>query len=124
MKRPKHHAAAVRIRLAWRSSRERLPLPLGAAMSASNERGDATQPHDDAFYPRTVAVKRVRGAQRLRPSPPKPWSAARAGLPAYERKPRSLPTAFAFLMSAWLSFFGTPSAWIQMNAQWEGKHQK
>ena len=49
----------------------------------------------------------------------------RAGSPtAYERKPKSLPTTFAFLMSAWLSFFGTPSAWIQMNAQWEGKHQK
>ena len=26
----------------------------------------------------------------------------------YDRKPRSLPTIFAFLMSAWLTFFGTP----------------
>ena len=28
----------------------------------------------------------------------------------HERKPRSLPTAFAFLMSAWFIFFGTPTA--------------
>ena len=28
----------------------------------------------------------------------------------YERKPRSLPTAFAFLMRPWLTFFGTPKS--------------
>ena len=31
----------------------------------------------------------------------------------HERKPRSLPTAFAFLMSAWFIFFGTPTASAQ-----------